>query len=143
MPVVRWTSAFEIGIPDIDEDHKRILGSVQKIHDAIDGGRFDDCAELVAEFFVIARGHFEREERILEGAGYPHLKHHAARHKELLSMAEEVGEFCTGLKNRSGARECFERMVSFLISDIVEADLEFKSYLEDVGLVERPITVPK
>lgn len=135
MRKIEWQASFETGVPEIDDEHRAIVRAVNTLSEAIAGGRYGDCEALAAEFIGLARNHFINEEAILAKARFPGLAEHAARHQDLLHLAASVARRCAEVKDVAAARQCFEDMVDFLVKDVIAADLECKSHLEELGLV--------
>ena len=137
MAKFEWRAAFELGVPDIDEEHKRMLSVIYGIEDAIvaeDQARF---AALMDEIIEIARSHFEKEEALLARLDYPDLNRHIEYHTRLLSHATETKKICEQLTKQELLRKCVDEMLGFLVDDIVKGDMEFKSFLQEKGVVER------
>ncbi len=82
------------------------------------------------DFVAFARRHFSRQEVFLARIGYPdlikHQDHHRAlddKMKSLLELAKTAGE--TPLAGESLKKD----LVFFLMDDVINADLDFKSFV--------------
>lgn len=84
-----------------------------------------------------ATDHFSREEQYLSEVEYPGLEKHKIYHKELLVKADTTKRMCEGIETDHDLKECFDRMVNFLIDDILRGDIKFKSYLEYEGYLDK------
>ena len=38
MPLITWTDDLNIGVEPIDDDHRRLAGILNRLHDAVHGG---------------------------------------------------------------------------------------------------------
>lgn len=77
-----WSEDLAVGHGAVDDDHKRILACIARLHAAFQLGDGDAAlADGLALIVDYSERHFEREERMLAAAAYPHLDHHRARHQ--------------------------------------------------------------
>ncbi len=130
--------SFHTGHPDIDADHAELAEIIDAIDDAVDGGgEAENCRQLLNAFIDAARGHFQREEQILEVAGFPGLERHCVYHRQLLDQAIAVKAHCDEMLERNHLRQCFEEMARFFVDDVIRGDMEFVSHLQAVGLARR------
>ncbi len=135
MAKFEWREAFELGVPEIDEEHKRMLSVIYGIESAIieqDQARF---IELLNEIIEISRAHFEKEEALLARLDYPDLNQHMEYHTRLLEHATETKRICEQLTQQEMMQKCVDEMLGFLVDDIVKGDMEFKSFLQEKGVM--------
>jgi len=136
MTDLKWHDFLKIGVDFIDEDHKKLLGIMLEVKDAIDQGNNKKCTKLLTLLLKEARDHFSREEKYLLETKYPGLEKHKVYHKELLIKADTTKRICEGIETEHDLKECFEGMANFLIDDILRGDIMFKSYLEFEGYID-------
>jgi len=82
---VAWSEELSVGIPEIDEEHRRFLGLVDELNAAIAGR--DSKARIEALLNAIvrdARAHFAHEEQLLAERGYAEARRHAMLHAGLV-----------------------------------------------------------
>ena len=136
--MVDLSPSFELKYQPIDNDHRRLAEIITDIVKAIDEGRSDECDQLVPYFVKTAKQHFLHEEAELEKIGYPHLEKHHAHHATLIEKLETMQELARNVGNSELARETLRKeLVFFLMDDVINADLDFKDYLEAKGLSEK------
>ena len=88
--LLEWSEETSIGIPDIDEEHKELLGQYNAIIDALAGGsELSRVREQIGGFLECARRHFANEERFMLDIRYPNYVKHKAEHNKLLMDAED------------------------------------------------------
>lgn len=136
MVKLQWLETFELGLPEIDDDHRELLSIMKSIESAADAEDFERCAELLDSLIDFSRSHFEREEELLAKAGYPHLGLHSEYHSGLLARAGTVKEICKGIRSKETFKDCCAEMFKFLVDDIIAGDLNFKSFLEEKGVIK-------
>jgi hemerythrin-like metal-binding protein len=140
---VELLETFITGHPVIDEEHRKIVNSINEVSTAVSAGEYELCATLLDDFLTICSNHFATEETLLGELGYPELPDHAVFHKELLIKAKAVKTLCMDMKAPGSIQRCFNEMATLLIEDVVKGDMQFVSFLIDRGIVEsRPQQMP-
>lgn len=83
MPLIPWENKFELGISEIDEQHKKMLSIINKLYDMLDDVKSNDQNEIdriIKEMAEYALYHFATEEKYFELFNYenkePHIKIH-------------------------------------------------------------------
>ncbi len=137
MDKLDWLETFELGIPSVDADHRHLLNIMKQIETAANAAKFETCKDLLDELVVASKNHFAREEALLEETGYPNAAIHKDYHARLLSRAQSVKDVCKEIGTRENLKDCCHEMFEFLIDDIVKGDVNFKSFLEEKGLIKR------
>ena len=66
MPYLEWDPAFDTGIAGIDYEHRRLVGYLNDIHEAIaKGADPHGIAATLGDFHALASAHFALEEKIM------------------------------------------------------------------------------
>jgi hemerythrin-like metal-binding protein len=128
---LRWTSGLEIGVPEIDDDHRRLAQDSNALLGLLDEG--DAAARLLALVRQMQKGfieHFRREEGILLDSGYPDAKTHLAEHGRIEQVLDGV---VADLHHApGGSPEADDLAVFFrttLIDHLLMFDMRYKSHL--------------
>ena len=96
--VLEWSPRFDIGIPVIDDQHKRLVGLCNRLHRGLmqNGAETtwsDSLAHAIRECYDYVLLHFKTEETLMRAAGYPDYPDHKREHdmfrKKVLSLANE------------------------------------------------------
>jgi len=91
MPLIRWTGAYSVGVPELDEQHQCLMELMNNFHQAMVEGQGRDKLEGVfAALTEYAAGHFRSEEEWMEGQGYPRLAEHRRQHEDLFRRLQEL-----------------------------------------------------
>jgi len=131
-----WLETFELGLPEIDNDHREMLAIMKSVEAAADAEDFELCADLLDRLIEFSAAHFEREEELLRDARYPFVDLHKEYQSGLIARADAVKDICKGIKTRKNFKECCEEMFAFLVDDVVAGDLNFKSFLQEAGVIK-------
>jgi hemerythrin len=120
---------YLVGLPAIDDDHRRLVQTVNCIGAEIEEASYELCVELFDDLEAAAAEHFSREEAILERLRYPLIEHHREYHADLIRRLREL----KGLGYQKIAKRAlfdrFAEMADFIVDDIIRGDLEFKDFL--------------
>ena len=132
-----WAPGFELGIEEIDEEHRQIFDVVLQIEESIQRQDMARCSNLVSEFMDKIEQHFIHEESYLARIGYPDIEGHSQYHQKLLSKAQVLKKICDSEIELGRIERCYEETVNLLLDDVVRGDSEFKSFLEHKGHAKR------
>ena len=133
-----WMETFELGVPEIDGDHKSMLDLMKAVRGAAGSEDRAGCEKYVSRLLDHARSHFKREEAFLKRHGYAEVKKHAGYHEVLLQRAAAVAKACRSVETPGEYLKCCEELMSFLVDDVVRGDLKLKSFLQEAGLTLSP-----
>ncbi|HSD18554.1 MAG TPA: bacteriohemerythrin [Anaeromyxobacter sp.] len=89
MPV-SWNRSLEIGVPEIDHQHRELFARLGGFDDALARGDRADIAATFAFLRDYALVHFEREERLMREAEYPRLEAHQALHQGFVARLQAL-----------------------------------------------------
>lgn len=88
MSIIQWTEELSVGVPRLDEHHRRLIDLTNQLGTAIAAHDAQTVTGTVlGELIRYVYYHFGEEERLMEAAGYADLASHRKHHK---AMAEHV-----------------------------------------------------
>lgn len=129
MKKLEWSPRLNLGIKQIDDQHKRLVKLTNNLMSAIQSGVADDllvgfCMELVeyTEF------HFRDEEMLMREVGYPHIDEHSTAHRTLEGKVREYHEAVSKGRHVSSA-EVLEFLGSWLVDHIIYTDMKISEYI--------------
>lgn len=122
--------SYELGVEEIESDHRNMFGFVADIAKAIERGDLDECSALVDSFIETSKTHFENEEKLLAREEYPEITIHSDYHKSLLQRARDLKAICEEEIEAGKIENCYMEMIDLVLDDIVKGDLQIKSYLQ-------------
>ncbi len=82
---VAWRSEYEMGIDELDVQHRELIGIMEALHTAVMGSN-DSAAALLVELESSIRQHFELEERLMREHHYPFSADHIALHNSYMNF---------------------------------------------------------
>ncbi|MGB5339305.1 MAG: bacteriohemerythrin [Gammaproteobacteria bacterium] len=91
MVLIEWKDAYATGIPDVDLEHRELIGLINKLYEAMSG---EDASitvmDFLGEIYAHVSAHFALEEKIMRERKYDHYKEHKAEHEVLLDELRDL-----------------------------------------------------
>ena len=107
-----WETRYVLGIKDIDDQHRRLVGMINSLHTGMKEGRGREATDdILRSLMDYALYHFKAEEDLMSRYNFPDLPKHREEH---LAFMDRVGE----LSARHGAGEF---LVSLELNDFLKA----------------------
>jgi len=131
---LEWLATFELGVAEIDDDHRKMLATMQRVRDALGAGDRAACLAALDALLEVSAAHFEREEAFLTAHGYADVAKHQAYHTDLFYRAATLKAAGARVETMDQLEACCDEMMSFLIDDVVRGDAGLKSFLQAKGL---------
>lgn len=131
MSHINWTDLYRLGIPRIDDDHRRLVEHLERVLDALaakaPGGELAACMDA---FIAETEGHFAREEDLLDRANYPALALHRVEHDRLLSHVRHLRRTLSdGLPEPDDGSQTAQTLRDWLFRHIREDDAAYKPFV--------------
>jgi len=122
---VQWDDSLVTGHSMIDDDHRRLFGYIDELHDAmVKGAGAEAVATVVAQLADYTREHFGREEKMMALGGYAEREAHLAAHRDFIA---KVDDFRRRVDQRSGTVtiEILTFLRDWLLEHIAKVDKHF------------------
>lgn len=94
---IPWEKSYELGIPVIDSQHKRLVSLCNDLHEALIHGQRDDSstvndelARVLHECVTYIQTHFQAEEKLMIAASYENYKTHKEHHEDFVKKVLET-----------------------------------------------------
>jgi diguanylate cyclase (GGDEF)-like protein/hemerythrin-like metal-binding protein/PAS domain S-box-containing protein len=119
-----WNPSFEIGIPSIDVQHRRLVDLINELATAIiDGGALPQVEALIDQLLDYAARHFADEENILEGTTLSDADkmRHRESHRGFVEKVREIAAH-DDLMSTEVSERVLDFLVTWLVSHILGSD---------------------
>jgi hemerythrin len=124
-----WEESLSIEVPEIDEEHRRLVDLFNILCRSVENGDTNDHIEVAMEELISCTlRHFRHEERLMLKYDYEGLAEHKSEHEELLASAKALQQKLL----QEGKRVLSEHIPflrNWLIGHILAADKILGSYL--------------
>lgn len=94
---IEWKPELEIGVPELDAQHRHLIGLINRLESAIREGATDGITEeILSQLVNYVRFHFATEERFMAENSYVKTDQHADLHYWMIhKVAREVAQLKT------------------------------------------------
>jgi hemerythrin len=130
-----WEADLSVGVREMDDDHRDLIGMLNEIYEATSAGRKDqDISELVERVVARAKAHFAHEERLLDEAGYAEADAHYKEHDRMIAKALSVQAAYRCGSPCALSQEFFDFLRDWLLHHIRECDKLYGPSLNAKGI---------
>jgi len=133
MGFIAWNDHYSVKVPEIDDQHKKLIALANHMYDAMRAGKGRDVLEpVLTELVDYTIYHFEMEERFMLQHGFPEYDEHKEMHDSLAEKAKQFRDsFAQGQKSR--AMDVMLFLSNWLNIHILEVDRQYASFLSEKG----------
>ena len=132
---VHWEKSYEIGIREIDNQHKKLFNLVNKLYDLQENANIkEEIREILYAFRDYTIVHFKDEEEYMKSIAYPKLEEHRKIHEHIIESLSDIITTPAGL----GIIKTKMRVVAkrILIEHIIEEDHKIALYKDSNTVAE-------
>lgn len=129
---IQWRDSYAIGIKEIDDQHKQLFDSIDKLFEACNQGKGKEEVGNTLDFLEdYTKVHFSDEQKLHQKYNYPEATSHRAIHENfLLHMTELKKQF-----EKEGASVLFvstvnKSVLNWLLKHIGSLDKEFATFVK-------------
>lgn len=91
MALLSWSDGLSVGVPEMDQQHKRLVEMTNQLYDAMGMGKGDNVKSVVLnDLLTYTKVHFAAEERLMQKHAYPHFASHKRLHDELTGQVLQL-----------------------------------------------------
>ena len=130
---IDWSEELSVGIEEIDEQHKVLIGLINKMHDAIQHRHGSDVVgEILNELAGYTITHFAVEESLMRILNYPGYEEHHEQHAGLLEQVTDLQAKVAAGKT-SVSFELLHFLKTWLTKHILEEDMSYSGFFLAAG----------
>jgi hemerythrin len=135
MALLDWNDKFSVTIRKFDDQHKKLVGMVNQLHDAMKVGKgrevLGDILQSLAQYTIT---HFGDEEQLMKLHNYPEYEEHKKEHNNLVLQVKETLE-----AHRQGKNILTQNIMEFLkkwLTDHIQgSDKKYGPFLKSKGVL--------
>lgn len=127
-----WTAEFETGIKQIDDQHKKLIGYVNELIDALREGKGNEITgSLVLNLLEYAKTHFMLEEKAFYRFDYYDAERHTKEHHEFIKKVQQFNEAHKRQEVLLGSK-LSTFLVDWVKNHILYEDMKYVPFLKDM-----------
>jgi hemerythrin-like metal-binding protein len=133
--LITWSKRLSIGLETIDEQHRTLIGHINKLHRAMAERQGKAATEAVLSGLIdYTSGHFKFEEELFAKHGYPEAASHGEKHAKLVGeVLEYARRFDAG--EVSVNVEILTFLKNWLTEHILGTDKRYAPFLREHGVL--------
>lgn len=134
MSFIEWKNEYSVGVFEIDNQHKKLMNSINKLFDAMKQGKANSVlGQIITELVFYSQTHFQTEEKYFDLFNYENTAEHKSIHKGFIAeMAEFKAGFDSGKITLS--LEVFNFLKMWLDEHILGEDKKYEDCFKKNGL---------
>ena len=91
MAFLPWSDEYNVNVREIDEQHKKLVGMINTLHEALVAGTGKDIqGKIISDMVDYAVVHFGTEEKYMQRYQFPGHAGHKAEHDSFAKKAAEL-----------------------------------------------------
>lgn len=131
---IEWGDALLTYVSDIDEEHKKLIAILNKLHQAFHSKESEEVEkESLVALIDYADYHFSNEVNLMKKYDYPDMGNHMELHKEFTGKLKEL---CNKhlVEKVEVVHEIILFLTSWLFNHIMEVDKKLGDFLREKGV---------
>ncbi len=134
MSVFAWNDKYSLNIAEIDAQHRKLIGLVARLNEAMRQGKGKQTLGQVLEELVrYTQTHFAAEERLMKTHGYPEYEEHKTKHTKMTQKVLDIQkEYQAGKVTLT--LEVMKFLENWIDRHILGTDKKYAPFLADKGV---------
>lgn len=129
-----WDDSFNVGIQEVDEQHKVLVSLLNQLHTAIlEHHGKTTSREILDRLAEYTRTHFLLEESLMRLTHYPGFDIHKQQHEDLIKQVQDL-QTKLDQENIAITFELLHFLKNWLMQHINESDQRFGKHFKSAGL---------
>ncbi len=138
MALIEWDDSLRLGIAVVDRQHERLVGIINRLHEAtLEGRGTEVISEILDELIIYTATHFSMEEKYFAQFEYADAEEHKREHDALIAKVNAFAhDFEKALpSSRSAlAMELLQFLKIWWRYHMLETDSKFVALFKERGL---------
>ncbi len=132
--LVEWSDELSVGIQELDEQHKILVGLLNQLHEAIEEHHgSSEARKILEQLAEYTRVHFAVEESLMRVLEYPDYEEHKQQHENLIAQVDDLRA-----KLDAGSHaitfELLHFLKGWLTKHILDSDKHYAPHFLDSGI---------
>ena len=130
---LEWDDGMSVGIPEIDEDHKRFISLIDELNLAItERMRAAEINRRLLHVIEDTNQHFEREENFFRERQYPNAEGHARSHNNVRNTLKKIQDSFMPYGLEAEWLDAALMIKQILINHILNEDMQYATYFKSI-----------
>ena len=135
MPLLEWNEKLSVGVSIIDDEHKKLVGMLNELYDAMQAKHSEEALGNVLDGLVAyTASHFKHEKTLFAKTGYAAAAEHENEHADLIKQVLEVQKKYQEGATATLSTEVLNFLRKWLLTHILGSDKKFCPHLNANGI---------
>jgi hemerythrin len=135
MALVTWTERLSVGVKVLDDDHKKLIGILNELHEAVQtGDGRESLGSTLGGLIDYMKVHFAREEHFFQQTKYAAAVAHKKLHDHFAKQVLAVQEKYKAGASSTTSLELMIYLKNWLVTHIQGEDMKYRSHLNSKGI---------
>jgi hemerythrin len=126
----KWKKDYEIGVQQIDEQHKRLFEIGNKAYELLNNDfyidKYNKIIEIINELRDYTVFHFKSEEEYMLSVGYRKFLSHKVEHDDFIKKFSDIDFDSIDEGQNEYIRELLEFIFRWISGHILKRDMDYK-----------------
>lgn len=134
MALINWDNSLSVNVEEIDRQHKKLIGMINGLNDAMRSGRAKDVMGMIInDLNAYTTTHFKTEDDLFIRFGYPDTVNHRKEHASFVQKSTNIkDDFAKGKLALS--IEVMDFLGKWWKDHIMVTDKGYSKFFNDKGL---------
>ncbi len=134
MEFISWKDSFSVGIPSIDDQHKNLVGMINKLFSEFYKGITDDFLnEIIQELEKYTVYHFTYEEKFMKLYDFEGYNAHKSEHEQFIEKIRNYKETLSK-ENKKAVIDFISFLKDWLLKHIMGTDKKYMKLFQEKGM---------
>jgi hemerythrin len=134
MALIEWKDRMSVGVEALDQDHRRLIGLLNQMHDLVHGEVCDSTPiDIVRDLIRYTEYHFECEERLMRLGRYPAYEEHVSIHRDIRRRIISFEQKFLENPTEAHLLPLYDFLSDWLMRHILREDQKYRPYLTRDG----------
>ncbi|MEG3619433.1 bacteriohemerythrin [Magnetovibrio sp. PR-2] len=128
---VSWLPSMTVGVEVWDEDHRVLLSTISKLHEAIfQRNSHETITNIFDDLRHYINVHFNSEEATMLSMDYPAFKDHKSKHDEFRRWVAQQKDMQDSAPSKWDGAEAYAYLIDWWYNHILKVDMAYKNFFE-------------
>jgi hemerythrin-like metal-binding protein len=130
---LEWSDEMSVGIPEIDEDHKRFISLIDELnHSITERMKATEIKKRLQHVIEDANQHFRQEEKFFRERLYPNAEGHARSHNNIRNTLKQIEDSFIPYGLEAEWLDAALIIKQILINHIITEDMQYADYFKSI-----------
>lgn len=130
MALIEWKDRMSVGVEALDQDHRRLIGLLNQLHDLVQGRACDSAPiDIVRDLIRYTEYHFDCEERLMRLGRYPAYEEHVSMHRDIRRRIISFEQKFREDPAEAHLLPLYDFLSDWLMRHILREDKKYRPYL--------------